>query len=53
MCLAETVARLVQVLSLKQVAAWFGTGWDTVKEIDPRALAGRLGAAKDHLDGPD
>lgn len=49
--LAEKIARLAQVLPIKQVAAWFGVGWDTVKQIDQRALAGRLGAAEDHLDG--
>jgi transposase len=49
--LAEKIARLAQVLPIKQVAAWFGVGWDTVKQIDQRALAGRLGAAADHLDG--
>lgn len=49
--LAEKIARLAQVLPIKQVAAWFGVGWDTVKQIDQRALTQRLGAAEDHLDG--
>lgn len=49
--LAETIARLAQVLPIKQVAAWFGVGWDTVKQIDRRAFAAQLGAAEDHLDG--
>lgn len=41
--LADKIAGLAQVLSLKQVAAWFGVGWDTVKQIDKRALQRRLG----------
>ncbi len=49
--LAEKIAGLAQVLPIKQVAAWFGVGWDTVKQIDQRALTQRLGAAEDHLDG--
>ena len=49
--LAEKIARLAQVMPIKQVAAWFGVGWDTVKQIDQRALAQQLGAAEDHLDG--
>jgi transposase len=49
--LAEKIARLAQVLPITQVAAWFGVGWDTVKQIDQRALAQRLGAPEDHLDG--
>lgn len=49
--LAEKIARLAQVLPIKQVAAWFGVGWDTVKQIDRRALATRLGAPEEHLDG--
>ncbi len=39
---AESVARLCQVLPVKQVAAWFGLGWDAVKAIDRSALAARL-----------
>ena len=41
--LAAAIARLAQVLPIKQVAAWFGVGWDTVKQIDQRALERRLG----------
>ena len=41
--LADKIAGLAQVLPLKQVAAWFGVGWDTVKQIDKRALLRRLG----------
>ena len=36
--LAESVARLCRVLPVKQVAAFFGLHWDTVKDIDKRAL---------------
>ena len=49
--LADRIARLAQVLPLKHVAAWFGVGWDTVKQIDQRALIRRLGAPEDQLDG--
>lgn len=49
--LAEKIARLAQVLPIQHVAAWFRVGWDTVKQIDARALTARLGAAEDHLDG--
>jgi len=42
--LAEKIARLAQSLPIKQVAGWFGVGWDTVKQIDQRARVGRLGA---------
>lgn len=41
--LAESVARLCQVLPIKHVAAFFGLGWDAVKAIDKRHLAERLG----------
>jgi transposase len=40
---AESIARLCGVLPIKHVAAWFRVGWDTVKQIDRRALARRLG----------
>jgi len=40
---AESVARLCQVLPIKHVAPWVRLGWDTVKQIDARALASRLG----------
>jgi transposase len=41
--LAAAIARLAQVLPIKHVAHWFGVGWETVKQIDRRALAARLG----------
>ena len=41
--LAESVARLCAVLSIKQVAAFFGLGWDAVKAIDKRHLEETLG----------
>jgi len=42
--LADAIARLCEATSLTQVAQWFGVGWDTVKQIDARALTRRLGA---------
>jgi transposase len=41
--LAAAIARLAQVLPIKHVAQWFGVGWETVKQIDHRALVARLG----------
>lgn len=41
--LAESIARLCQVLPIKHVASWFRVGWDAVKQIDERALQARLG----------
>lgn len=41
--LADKIARLAQMLPIKHVAAWFGVSWDTVKQIDQRALVTRLG----------
>ncbi|MGH9422600.1 MAG: ISL3 family transposase, partial [Thermoanaerobaculia bacterium] len=41
--LAATIARLAQVLPLTHVAAQYHVSWDTVKEIDKRALTARLG----------
>jgi transposase len=41
--LADAIARLAQVLPVQHVARWFGVGWATVKQIDQRALAVRLG----------
>ncbi len=41
--LAEAIARLAHVLPIKHVAAWFSVGWETVKQIDQRALERRLG----------
>lgn len=49
--LAEKVAKLAQVLPIKHVAKWFGLSWDTVKQIDQRSLATRLGPIEDGLDG--
>jgi transposase len=40
---AESVARLAQVLPIKQVAAHYRLSWDTVKAIDRAALEARLG----------
>lgn len=40
---AESVARLAQLLPIKQVAEHFGLSWDTVKVIDRAALQARLG----------
>ena len=40
---AESVARLAQVLPIKQVAEHFGLSWDTVKAIDRAALEAHLG----------
>jgi transposase len=41
--LAERIAQLCMVLPIKHVAAWFRVGWDTVKQIDQRALERGLG----------
>lgn len=41
--LAETLARLAQVLPITQVAQLYHVSWDAVKQIDKRALAARLG----------
>jgi transposase len=41
--LAEAIGRLARVLPIKHVAQLYGIGWDTVKQIDHRALARRLG----------
>lgn len=41
--LAEAIGRLAQVLTIKQVAAFYGVDWDTVKRIDSNALQARLG----------
>ena len=45
--LAETLARLAQIMPLTQVAALYHVSWDTVKQIDKRALAARLGRLED------
>lgn len=49
--LAAKIEGLAQVLPLKHVAQWFRVGWDTVKQIDQRALQRRLGRMEDKLDG--
>ena len=41
--LAESVARLCKVLSVKHVAEYFELGWDTVKAIDKAYLLETLG----------
>lgn len=41
--LADSVAKLCQVLAVKHVAALFGLSWDQVKEIDKRSLEQRFG----------
>ena len=41
--LAESVIRLCQQLPIKHVAAFYGLGWDTVKDLDKAALETRLG----------
>lgn len=40
--LADSVTRLCQALPIKQVAAFFGLHWSTVKELDKRALEREL-----------
>jgi transposase len=42
---ADSIARLAQVLPLEHVAQQLRVGWQTVKQIDRRALARRLGPA--------
>ena len=41
--LADKIARLATFTSIKHVAEWFGLSWDTVKQIDQRALERRVG----------
>lgn len=41
--LADSVARLCEVLPIKHVAAFFHLGWDAVKSIDHAALERRIG----------
>ena len=41
--LAEKIAKLASIAAIKHVAEWFGLSWDTVKQIDRRALERRLG----------
>ena len=40
--LAQSVIRLCRVLPIKQVSAFFGLDWHTVKELDKRALLSEL-----------
>ena len=40
---AESVARLAQVLPIKQVAEWFDLSWDTIQAIEQAALEARVG----------
>jgi len=49
--LADRIAQLAQVTSLQATAAWFRVSWDTVKQIDHRALTARLGPIDAHWDG--
>jgi transposase len=42
--LAESVARMCQVMAVKHVARYMGMGWDQVKGIDKRWLRKSLGA---------
>ena len=41
--LAESVVRLCQQLPIKHVAAFYGLGWDAVKDLDKAALEERVG----------
>jgi transposase len=41
--LADSVVRLCQQLPIKHVAAFYGLGWDAVKDLDKDALEMRLG----------
>jgi transposase len=41
--LADSVARLCQVASIRHVARWFGLDWKTVKELDRAHLERQLG----------
>jgi transposase len=43
--LAESVARLCEVLAIKHAAAFFGLGWDAVKQIHKGYLAETVGPA--------
>lgn len=36
--LAARITALAQVLPVTRVAAWSNVGWDTVKQIDQRAM---------------
>lgn len=41
--LAAKIAALATVLPIKHVATWFRVSWDTVRQIDQRALERRVG----------
>lgn len=43
--LAESVGRLCEVLAIKHAAAFYGLGWDAVKQIHKAYLAEQLGPA--------
>lgn len=47
--LAQSVARLCKVMSVRHVAVYYGLDWDTVKQIDCRHLERELGPIS--LDG--
>jgi len=49
--LADRIARMAQMTSLTATAAWFRVSWDTVKQIDQRALATQLGPVDAQWDG--
>jgi transposase len=49
--LADSIARLAQVLPLQHVAQHFTVHWHTVKQIDRRAMEHRLGRMEDQLEG--
>jgi transposase len=46
--LAESVARMCQVMAVKHVARYFQLGWDQVKGIDKRWMNERLGPVNLH-----
>lgn len=41
--LAESIVRLCMAMPIKQVASYYGLGWDAVKALDKSALERRLG----------
>lgn len=49
--LAHLIASFAQVLPIKHVATIFGVSWSTVKQLDARAMAARLGPIDAHWDG--
>lgn len=48
--LAEKIAQLAKVTSIAETAAWFRVSWDTVKQVDQRALTAHLGPIDAHWD---